>query len=44
MQLVLDAVVVREVAARLCAGDDMVRAQGVAGVWEGDSAPQSLRT
>jgi len=36
MQLVLDAVVAREVAARLCAGDDMVRAQGVAGVWEGN--------
>ena len=30
----LDAVIASEVAARLCAGDDMVRAQGTAGIWE----------
>lgn len=34
MQAVLDAVVAREVAARLCAGKDVIRAEGVAGVWE----------
>jgi len=33
---VLDAVVACEVATRLGAGDDVVRAQGVAGVWEGN--------
>jgi len=36
VQPVLDAIIAREVAARLCAGDDIVRAQGVAGIWEGD--------
>jgi len=36
VQPVLDAVVAREVAARLGAGNDVVRAEGVAGVWEGD--------
>lgn len=36
MQAVLDAVVAREVAARLCAGYNVVRAEGVSGVWEGN--------
>lgn len=36
VQTVLNAVVAREVAACLCAGDDVIRAQSVAGVWEGD--------
>jgi len=34
VQPVLDAVIAREVAARLCVGDDIVRAQGVAGIRE----------
>ena len=36
VQPILDAVVAREVAARLCARDDIVRAQGVTGIWEGN--------
>ena len=36
VQAVLDAVVAREVAARLCAGDDIVRAEGVSGIREGN--------
>ena len=36
VQPVLDAVTACEVAARLCAGDDIVRAQGVTGIWEGN--------
>jgi hypothetical protein len=36
VQAVLDAVVAREVAARLCAGNDIVRAEGVSGIREGN--------
>ena len=36
MHPVLDAVVACEVAARLCARDHIVRAQGVADIWEGN--------
>ena len=41
-----DAVVAREIAARLCADDDVVRAQCVAGIWEVNGStvtPRSLR-
>jgi len=36
MQPELDAIIAREVAARLCAGGGIVCAQGVAGIWEGN--------
>ena len=36
MQPILAAVIACEVAVRLCAGDDIVRAQGVGGVWKGN--------
>ena len=36
MQAVLDAVVAREVTARLCAGNDIIRAEGILRVWEGN--------
>jgi hypothetical protein len=36
VQNVPDAVVACEVAAHLYAGDDIVGAQGVAGIWEGN--------
>jgi hypothetical protein len=35
VQAILDAVVAREVAARLCAGYNVIRAEGVSGIWEG---------
>jgi hypothetical protein len=33
---ILDAVVAREVTARLCAGNHVIRAEGISGVWEGN--------
>jgi len=33
---VLDAVVERKIAARLCAGNDIVHVQCIAGIWEGN--------
>lgn len=36
MQAVLDAVVAREVAARLRACDNVIRAEGISRIWEGD--------
>ena len=32
----MDAVVAREVTARFCAGDNIIRAEGISGVWEGN--------
>jgi hypothetical protein len=32
----LDAVVAHEVAARLRAGNNVIRAEGISGVWEGN--------
>ena len=36
MQAILDAVVAREVTARLCAGKNVIRAEGISGVWKGN--------
>ena len=32
----MDAVVAREITARLCAGYNIIRAEGISGIWEGN--------
>jgi hypothetical protein len=36
VQAILEAIVAREVAARLCAGNNVVCAESVTGIWEGN--------
>lgn len=36
MQAILDAVVAREVTARLCAGNNIISAERISGIWEGN--------
>ena len=36
MQAILNAVVAREVTARLCTGNNIIRTEGILGVWEGN--------